>query len=103
MFKFPAAVLWIPSLANGYVAAMIAQFAWKGTHENFADFELAMLIAAISLPISILMVVGLIFWSAMRFAVRQSQGSKVAIGPLAVSALNVVAPVLLWFALKWAK
>ncbi|MDD4929375.1 MAG: hypothetical protein PHP85_08880 [Gallionella sp.] len=91
-------------MANGYVAAMISEFAWKranGIFEAQADFELAMLIAAISLPISGVFVVGLTVWAVLRFAVRRSVSSQISIGPLAVSALNIAAPFLLWLSLKW--
>lgn len=104
MFQFPAALLWVPTLANGYVSGMIVHFAWKqanGVHEAQADFELAMLVAAISFPIACIFTVGLFVWAAMRFAVRRSADSTVSIGPLAVSALNVAAPFLLWFFLRW--
>ena len=102
MFGFPAALLWIPSLANGYIAGLIAQLAWENAHGGYgaqADFSIAMRIAAISLPIACLMVAGLCIWATMHFAARRSIGAAVSVGQLTVVGLNILAPAVLWIGL----
>jgi hypothetical protein len=100
MFKFPAALLWIPSAINGYFAAMVIQMALGGRAAQ-ADFELASYIGLISLPLAGLMGIGLVIWASMRFAARHAVSSNIAFGQLAIAALNIAAPFLLWSSLKW--
>lgn len=99
MFEFPAALLWISSLANLYLVALIVQLAWDNAHcaaGAWAGFEIAMRIATVSLPISGLMVIFALFWAAMRFAVRRHIDPSIKIGQVLASGLNMAAPLLLW-------
>ena len=98
-------VLLVFTAINFYVGASIVQLAWDEAHGHFAaqaDFSIAMHIAAVSLPISAVCLIGLVVGTVFRF------GSGGVLVPVlrpslaSVAVLNVLAPVLLWYALKWA-
>jgi hypothetical protein len=97
-------VLLVFTAINFYVGASIAQLAWDEAHGHFAaqaDFSIAMHIAAVSLPIAALCLVGLGIGTLFRFG---SDGILVpALCPSLVSlaVVNILAPLLLWYALKW--
>jgi hypothetical protein len=90
---------------NAYLGATVAELAWSAAHGHSkaqADFAIAMHIAAVSLPLSALCLIGLIVAAVFRFA---SDGVLVPVlrpGLVCLAAANVLAPVLLWSALKWA-
>ena len=93
-------LLWIAIGVNGFLASRIVSLIWDrvhGIHENQAEFEIVMRIAVVSVPISILCLSGLAVWAVLRFTVPRVAGYTVERGLLILTAINVVAPVLLWY------
>jgi hypothetical protein len=90
---------------NGFLALMIVRFAWALTH-NYADrfdgLDVAMYVLAISVPISALCLFGLLIAVVFRFAGRVTEGARFDSGVVSLVSVNILAPVLLWYFLKWA-
>jgi hypothetical protein len=105
MWRLPGALLWLPTAVNAFLLAEIVQLWWQRSHggHNTAqgDFEIAMHILAASVPISGLLLVGSGIFAALRTRVAPGPASKRELGVLGLVALNVVAPILLYFGLRW--
>jgi hypothetical protein len=106
MWTLPSALLWLPTTVNAFLAAEIVQLWWQqsrgGNNTAQGDFEIAMHIAAASVPISAVLLVGAAILWVMRRTVRPAPELRRSPGVAALLTLNVVAPVLLYFALRLA-
>jgi|SRR5215470_13079727 len=90
---------------NGFLALMVARFAWTLGHNQadlFGGLDIAMYILAISVPISAACLFGLLIAVVFRFAVHGALVPQYHAGALSLAAVNILAPVLLWYFLKWA-
>jgi hypothetical protein len=97
--------MWLPTLVNAFIAAEIAQLSWERWRGigNTAQGEIGpfMHIIAISAPIAVAILVGWVVLAVMRSRVTHNSDASSNRGVVALSAINVVAPVLLWFGLQW--
>ena len=90
---------------NGFLALMVTRFAWMLGHNKadlFSGLDIAMYILAISVPISLVCLFGLLSAAVFRFAVHGASVPQYQAGALSLAAVNILAPVLLWYFLKWA-
>ena len=105
VWSLPGALLWLPAAVNAYLAAEILQLWWQQRHGGYntaqGDFAIGMHIAAASLPIAVLLIVGTVIPLIMRRAVGRSAGSAGSHGVYALLAVNIAAPVVLYYGLKW--
>jgi len=105
MWRLPGALLWLPTAVNAFLVVEIVQLWWQRSHRGFntaqGDFEIAMHILAASVPISGVLLVGSGVFAVLRTKVAPSPDSKRDFGVLGLVALNVMAPVLLYFGLRW--
>ena len=105
MWKTPGSFLWLPTAVNAFLLAEIIQLSWERTHgvTNTAqgDFEIAMHIMMASIPISICFLIGLSVFAVLRARAARDTESKRETGCAVLAMLNLVAPVFLYFVLRW--
>jgi hypothetical protein len=106
MWTLPGALMWVPTSVNGYLLAEIAQLWWQrrqgGYNTAQGDLEIWMHIMAASVPIAGLLLIGAGIFAVMGRTVGAGFALARTPGLLALLALNVTAPVLLYFALRFA-
>jgi hypothetical protein len=96
-------LLTIPTAINLYFAAStvcLRVFHGCDANDGFAEFGLAAMIVVISVPLSILLTIGLIAWIAARIAVPNARFEAIARIPLILIVLNILTPALLLYALR---
>ena len=105
MWSFSGAVLLLSTAVNAFIAAEILQLSWQRTRGGYStaqgEIEPFMHIAAICAPIALLLLVGWAVLVVMRANVPHGFEPSRRIGILLLASVNVAAPVLLWFGLKW--
>jgi hypothetical protein len=105
MWSFPGALLWVPTIANALIAAEIAHLSWDRLTgvTNTAQGEIGpyMHILAVSAPIAIAVLMGWAVLAVLRSRVPPDREAPTARGASTLALINVAAPVLLWFGLKW--
>lgn len=105
MWTFPGAVMWLPAAVNAFIAVEILQLSWQRTHGGYntaqGEIEPFMHIIAISVPIALLILLGWAVLTVLRAKVPHSGETSQPRGILMLASVNVAAPVLLWFGLKW--
>jgi hypothetical protein len=90
---------------NGFLALMIVRFAWalaEHQADRFDGLDIAMYVLAISVPISALCLFALLIAVVFRVAGRVTWGEQSRPGAVSLASVNIFAPVLLWYFLKWA-
>jgi uncharacterized BrkB/YihY/UPF0761 family membrane protein len=90
---------------NGLLALMVMRFAWALEHHQadlFDGLDIAMYVLAISVPISAVCLFGLLIAVVFRFAPHGALVPRYHTGAISLAGVNIVAPVLLWYFLKWA-
>lgn len=105
VWSLPGALLWLPTAVNGFLAVEIVQLWWQRRHGGYntaqGDFAVGMHIAAASLPIAALLIVGAVALLILRRAVGRSAGPAGSHGVYVLLAVNIAAPVVLYYGLKW--
>jgi hypothetical protein len=105
MLQFPGAVLWLPTAVNAFIAAEILQLAWERMRGgyNIAQGEMGPLIHifAISAPIAVFLLVGWAVLAVLRENVPHSRESTQKRSVAVLAIVNVAAPFLLFFELRW--
>ena len=105
MWKSFGLSLWLPTAVNAYLLAEIIQLSWERSHgvTNTAqgDLEIAIQIMTASVPISICFLIGFSVFAVMRTRVPRDPESKPENGCMALAMLNLLAPALLYFGLRW--
>lgn len=105
MWSLPGAFLWVPTLANVFIGAEIAHLSWERWRgvTNTAQGEIGpfMHILMVSIPSAIAVLIGWAMLAVMRSRVPPDREAPIQRGASALALVNVAAPVLLWFGLKW--
>ena len=106
MWTLPGALMWVPTTVNGYLLAEILQLWWQrrqgGYNTAQGDFEIWMHIMAASVPIAGLLLIGAGVFAVMGRTVGTSFVLARTPGVRTLLALNISAPILLYFALRFA-
>jgi hypothetical protein len=105
VWSLPGALLWLPTLVNAYIAAEILELSWARSRSlaGTALGELGpfMHITVISAPIAVAIAVGWAALLAMRARVPADPAVSRQRGAMTLAFINIIAPVLLWFGMKW--
>ncbi len=105
VWRLPDSLLWLPTAVNAFLAVEIVHLWWQrrqgGYNTAQGDLEIAMHIAAASVPISALLMVGALVILLTRKVVGRSPSAARWTGSSALLAVNVVAPVVLYYGLRW--
>ena len=90
---------------NGFLALIVTRFAWELAHnhaDRFDGLDIAMYVLVISVPISALSLFGLLISIVLRFAGHGGLGAQLHSVGVLLAGANILAPVLLWYFVKWA-
>ncbi|MDQ3024896.1 MAG: hypothetical protein M3R58_00110 [Pseudomonadota bacterium] len=97
--------MWLPTAVNAFIAAEVLNLSWERWRGlgNTAQGEIGpfMHIIAISAPIAVAVLVGWAVLGVLRAKFPRDLESQNHRGVMTLSLINVAAPFLLWFGLKW--
>ena len=105
MWSLPGAIMWLPTAVNALIAAEILHLSWERGRGvgNTAQGEIGPFVhvIAISAPLALAVLLGWSIVAVLRAKVPRDREAPRQRGVAALALINVVAPVLLWFGLKW--
>jgi hypothetical protein len=102
IWTLPGALLWLPTGVNAFVVAEIVQLWWEGRRAQ-ADLEIALHILAMSVPMSVVLLVGVVVFLIMRRSVGARLSAALSRGVSILLVLNIAAPFILYYGLKWIR